>query len=388
MSDGPDVPPFITVVVLGISIFGLFFVAGQAEGDIFDFGVSADETPDRLVFEQRNPGTVGRATQDYRTINIGDFTVGEARGDISAYSRDQQEISDRLFGGEEIWFDYNATQPREGNVTFEVLGRDGRGQVYVDVNGERVFNEYLVATGTPEITVPTDLMKPGMNRFEIGVNRQSFLGSSKFVLEDIEATVNDRKFHDFTDSFRIYQYELEDYVQSPLSFQVTESVKTSPLEVYVNDQQVYTKAQVRAEETLQLTPQNADLSTGSNTIRFETDSRPAKYSIENTQITLRYVGNSQGESVLGSFGMNETALDYAQRDDTTEYITFDYQNLLPSPRSMQIQLNDFTTTLTPLNGQNRINFSASELRESNYLAIQSRGTYQMNNLRIESVRED
>jgi hypothetical protein len=384
MSDAPDIPPFITVVVLGISVFGLFFIASQANGSIFD--VSTEEPDQRMIFEERNPGTVGQSNPDHRTIQFEDFTVGEARGSIKAYSRTQQEISDRLFGGEQIWFDYNATQPEGGNITFEVLGREGRGEVYVDVNGERIFEEYLVSSGSPEIEIPKNELSNGMNRFEIGVNRQSFLGSSKFVLEDIEAEINDRKFHDYTDNFQIYQYELEDYVESPLTFQVSNSVKTSPLKVYINDQEVYSKAQVRAEESVQINPQNADLHTGSNTIRFETDSRPAQYTIENTQITMRYVGNSQSESVLGNFGINQSGLRYAQRDDTSEYITFNYQNLLPSPREMHIQLNDFTTTITPTNGQNRINFSASELGESNYIAIQSRGTYQMNNLRVESVR--
>lgn len=384
MSDASDIPPFVIVVVLGISVFGLFFIGSQAEGDLFDF--STEESTQKIVFEQRSPETVGQSNPDHRNIDFGDFTVGEARGSITAYSRTQEEISDELFGGEQIWFDYNATQPEGGNVTFEVLGRDGRGQVYVDVNGERVFSEYLVSTGTPEIEIPADALNSGMNEFEIGVNRQGFFGSSKYVLEDIEVSINDRKFHDYSDTFQIYQYELEDYVESPLTFQVSDSVKTSPLEVYVNDQQVYSKKQVRAEEFVQITPQNADLHTGANTIRFETDSRPAQYAIENTQLTMRYVGNSQGESVLSNFGINQSGLDYAQRDDTTEYITFDYQNLLPSPREMHIQLNDFTTTITPTNGQNRVNFSASELRESNYLAIQSRGTYQMNNLKVESVR--
>lgn len=387
MSDAPDIPPFVTVVVLGISVFGLFFIADQAEGNIFDFP-SAQEPTQRMVFEQKSPGTVGRSNPDHRTISFGDFTVGEARGSINAYSRSQQEISDRLLGGEQIWFDYNATQPGAGNISFEVLGRDGRGQVYVDVNDERIYSEYLVSSGSPEIEIPKEVLNSGMNRFEIGVNRKSFLGSSKYVLEDVEVNVNDRKFHDYSDNFQIYQYELEDYVESPLTFQVSNSVKTSPLEVFINDEQVYSKAQVRAQESVQITPQNSDLHTGANTIRFETDSRPAQYTIQNTQLTMRYVGNSQGENVLANFGINESGLRYARRDDTTEYITFDYQNLLPSPREMHIQLNDFTTTITPTNGQNRINFSASELRESNYLAIQSRGTYQMNNLRVESIRSE
>lgn len=385
MSEAPDIPPFITVVVLGISVFGLFFIADQAEGDIFDF--AAEEPTQRMIFEQINPGTVGQSTPDHRTIDFGDFTVGEARGSINAYSRTQQEISDSLFSGEQIWFNYNATEPTGGEITFEVLGRDGKGQVYVDVNGERIFSEYLVSTGTPEIEIPKESLNTGINSFEVGVNRQSIIGSSEYVLEDIEVNINDRKFHDYTDNFQIYQYELEDYVESPLTFQVSNSVKTSPLEVYINDKQVYSKPQVRAEENIKVTPQNSDLHTGANTIRFETDSRPAQYTIENTQMTMRYVGNSQGESVISNFGINQSGLNYAQKDDTTEYITFNYQNLLPSPREIQIQLNDFTTIITPTNGQNRINFSASELKESNHLAIQSRGTYQMNNLRIESVRE-
>jgi len=101
MSDGPDVSPFVIVVVLGISVFGLFFIGSMAEGDILDFP-SEEEQTQKMVFEQRSPGTVGQTTSDHRNIDLGSFTVGEARGNIGAYSTNQQEISDRLLGGEQI----------------------------------------------------------------------------------------------------------------------------------------------------------------------------------------------------------------------------------------------------------------------------------------------
>ncbi|MFQ3275122.1 MAG: hypothetical protein ACI9LV_000087 [Candidatus Nanohaloarchaea archaeon] len=374
---------FGVVVAIGIAVFGLVFVANSADGG-FLTGESQDT---ESVFVDKSYGKLGESNPDDRVIEFGDFTVGEARGNIRAYRNEEASISDSLFGGENIVFRYNATQPRTGNVTFEVLGREGQGSVYVEVNGQRLFSEPLIATGSPRVEVPRSALKTGINRFEIGVERESFFGSTNYALEEVEARVNDRKFHDYEDNFQIYSYELEDYVESPLTFTITDSIKTSPLEITINDQTVYSKDQVRSQEEVEITPRNANLDPGSNQITFSTD-RPSEYNIENAQMTMRYIGNVERQNIEFDFELNDDQLDLANQEDTSEYISFEYQNLLPSPRPVNIRLNDYSETMNPENGENTIELEEDVIQGENTFSFRSNGTYQLDNLRVYTEGEE
>ncbi|MFT4892265.1 MAG: hypothetical protein ACI8Z7_000032 [Candidatus Nanohaloarchaea archaeon] len=370
---------FGIVVAIGLAVFGLAFVANSADGGF----LTDDDQETESVFIDKSYGKLGESNPDDRVINFGDFTVGEARGDIRAYRNERASISDSLFGGENIVFRYNATQPRTGNVTFEVLGREGQGDVYVEVNGQRYFSEPLIATGSPTVQIPQSGLKPGINRFEIGVERSSFFGSTNYALEEVEARVNDRKFHDYEDNFQIYSYELEDYVESPLTFTITDSVKTSPLDITINDQTVYSKEQVRSQEEVEITPRNANLDPGSNEITFSTN-QPSEYNIDNAQITMRYIGNVERQNIEFDFELNQDQLDLANQEETSEEISFEYQNLLPSPRPVKIALNDFQTTMTPENGENTVELEEGLIQEENSFSFRSNGTYQLDNLRIQT----
>lgn len=370
---------FGIVVAIGLAVFGLAFVANSADGGF----LTDNDQETESVFIDKSYGKLGESNPDDRVIDFGDFTVGEARGNIRAYRNERASISDSLFGGENIVFRYNATQPRKGNVTFEVLGREGQGNVYVEVNGQRYFSEALIATGSPTVEVPQDALKPGINRFEIGVERSSFFGSTNYALEEVEARVNDRKFHDYEDNFQIYSYELEDYVESPLTFTITDSVKTSPLDITINDQTVYSKEQVRSQEEVEITPRNANLDPGSNEITFSTN-QPSEYNIDNAQITMRYIGNVERQNIEFDFELNQDQLDLADQEDTSEYISFEYQNLLPSPRPVKISLNDYSETINPENGENMVELEEDVIQEENSFSFRSNGTYQLDNLRIQT----
>lgn len=377
---------FGVVVAIGIAIFGLVFVINNADGG-FGGGIFDGEQDTERVFVDKSYGKIGESNSDDRVIEFGDFTVGEARGNIRAYRNERATVSDSLFGGENIVFRYNATQPRTGNVTFEVLGREGKGNVYVQVNGQRLFSEPMISTASPTVRVPEDVLEPGINRFEIGVDRNSFFGSTEYALEEVEARVNDRKFHDYEDNFQIYSYELEDYVESPLTFTITDSIKTSPLEITVNDQTVYSKDQVRSQEEVEITPRNADLTPGSNEITFSTD-RPSEYNIENAQLTMRYIGNVQRQNIEFDFELNDDQQDLVGQDETAERISFEYQNLLPSPRPVSIGLNDFQTTINPENGQNTIDLDEGVIQGENSFSFRSNGTYRLDNLRVYTEGEE
>lgn len=374
---------FGIVLAIGLAVFGLTFVANNADTGFLDGG----EQDTERVFVDKSYGKIGESNPDDRVIEFGDFTVGEARGNIRAYRNERASVSDSLFGGESIVFRYNATQPRTGNVTFEVLGREGQGNVYVDVNGQRYFSEALIATGSPEVEIPQSALKTGINRFEIGVERNSFFGSTEYALEEVETRINDRKFHDYEDNFQIYSYELEDYVESPLTFTITDSVKTSPLEISINDQTVYSKDQVRSQNEVEITPRNANLDPGSNEITFSTD-RPSEYNIENAQMTMRYIGNVERQNIEFGFELNDDQLDLVNQEDTSEYISFEYQNLLPSPRPVNIRLNDYSETLNPENGENTIELEEGVIQEENSFSFRSNGTYQLDNLRVQTEGEE
>ncbi len=375
---------FPLVVLAGLVVFGLVFVFSQS-GD-FGFGDGARE---QVVLADHDFGRVGDAQADFRTVSFGDFTVGETRGDILVTRQRNADLRNSLFSGERIELEYNATQPRSGQVEFEVLGKDGNGAVYVAVNGERVFQEKLVTSGTPNITLPEETLQPGMNRIVIGATQGGPVSSTHYAIEDLEVTVNDRRFHDFTDTFQLYDYEISDMVESQLTFQVEPgAVRTHPLQVFVNDRQVYTLDRVRGTEEIELNPGEADLHPGLNTVRFSTDGA-AEYSITNSDFTVRYIGSTERRTLRLEFPVNSSTLSFAEAEDTEERISFDYQRFLPSQHQMIIDFNGVRHSLVPENGRNEVDISPEILDEDrNIVIIRSNSTYTLNDFRVVSEKVD
>ncbi len=369
---------FAAVLLSGLVIFGLAFVASQ------EFNFSSDQ-PDKVVFAEHSFGKVGDAKPDSRTVGFGDFSVGEGRGDVLVDRRNREDIDASFLDSDKVWIGYNATQPRGGKVTFEVLGREGGGAVYVNVNGEDVFKEQLVSGGTPEIEIPNSALKTGDNTIVIGTTSGGIFSSSEYVIEDIKVWVNDRRFHDYINTFKVYGYEVEDFVEGRLNFNIRSAVKPEPLEVWINDRNVYTLSRVRGREQVDVNPENADLNPGLNVIKFETDGE-AKYEVENAQLTLRYLGATERKTLSLDFEAKDSELNFAGSEETREYVSFEYQNLLGSPRSMVLELNGNSHPLTPQNGENTVELSSDEFDSQNTLVIKSNGTYQMNNLRLVSER--
>jgi hypothetical protein len=185
----------------------------------------------------------------------------------------------------------------------------------------------------------------------------------------------------------MYEYEIKDFDTAQLNFRIPpgQSTKNSPLEVYVNDNRVFSQTTVRGEHNVELTPQNSDLQPGYNEIRFETDSDSA-YTLESTALSVRYRGAVQLEEVEEGFSLNESQLNYVQRDDTNETLSFRYQNLLTT-EPMNITLNEEVYELNPQNGLNTVNIDEDVLELQNQVSIRSRNVYEMNDFRIQSVKE-
>lgn len=371
---------FAAILGVGLAVFGLFFIASG------EFG--GGQPAEAMTLYENDFGQVGSSNEDFRNVDFGRITVGETRGNIPVYNREEITVSDKLLGGSSTTVQYNGTQPREGNVTFEVLGKQGNGKVKVSVNGETVFNEYMVATAERTVEIPEGVLTNGMNDIKISANRDGILGNVEYALEDFEVRVNDRKYHDYETSFRMFEYEIQDFDTATLEMTLPpgETTKNSPLEVYVNDNQVFSQRTVRGTQTVELTPANSGLEPGYNTIRFETES-DSEYVLENAVLSVRYRGAVQLEEVEDSFALNQTELNYAQRGNTNETITFDYQNLLTT-EPMNVTLNGNTFELNPETGQNTINIDSEDLTSQNQLEIISRNVYELNDFEIRSLNTE
>jgi hypothetical protein len=369
---------FAAVVVVGLAIFGLAFIANEASLDF-----SRDQPADSLEMYSRNIGTIGSAESDLRTVSFGSFTVGECKGEVTAAREEQLTVSNRLLSSDTYSFEYSAVQPDAGKVSFEVLGKEGYGGVYVDVNGRRVFQEPLVQGGTPEIEIPASALKNGRNSIEIGTTKGGVFQSSRYVLEDFQTTVTDRKFNDQVDSFRIYDYELRNFVAGNLSFRIGESVMTSPLNIDVNGEQVYSLSRVRGAETVEINPQNANLGVGFNTVRFGTEG-DASYTVQDAQLAVRYVGRTTRAEYADSFTLDRNELSYVQRNDTREQVSFSYETLVGSPGQINVTINGESKVFTPRIGQNSYRVDASVFEEENNVLVSGEGAFRINSISASS----
>jgi len=376
---------FPVVVVIGLAIFGIFWIVGQASDGGFTFG---EEQPESMLLYSTYPGTVGQSNEDFRTINFGDFTVGELRGEVQAYTKDRTQLRNGLLSGNRIVVNYNATQPGEGQVNFEVLGRQAKSKIYVNVNGDQVFKAATVSGATPDINIPQSSFKTGMNKIVIGTTQPNPLKKAVYSIEDVEVVVQDRKFHDYTDYFQVYDRELESFRPSNLTFQVPvdSSIPNEPLNIEVNDKDVFSQTVGRSIQTVPLNPQNADLSTGYNTIEFSTEGE-SKYRVENAEYQLRYtVGVEPAKKTL-NFELSEDRLNYVRKDDTEETLNFRYQkNTVADP--IKVQLNDAFYTVEPENGRISLELEDTAFEEQNTLTMESNQTFTAQNLEIVSEREE
>jgi hypothetical protein len=377
---------FPVVVVVGLAIFGMFWVGSQADGDFISIG--GGDQPDSMLLYSAEPGTIGESNEDFRSVGFGTFTVGEQRGDIQAYTSEREEISRGLISGESIEVNYNATQPEDGRVSFEVLGREGSGKIFVAVNGNRIFEAATISGATPEINISQNDLQPGMNNIKIGTTKSGIFEGARYALEDIEVTVEDRKFHDHTTYFQMYDHELNSFRPSNLTFTVPvdSSTPQEPLEIQINDNQVFSQRIGRSTQGVTITPQNSDLRTGYNTINFGTDGE-SKYTIENADLQVRYAVNVQPARKNFNFELNDNRLDYIERDNTKEELSFQYQRTTRA-EPVEIQVNDAFYRIEPENGINTVELEEEVFEEENSFSISSNQTFRIQNLQMISEMDE
>ncbi|QGA80793.1 hypothetical protein [Candidatus Nanohalobium constans] len=379
MDDG-----FPIVVVLGLAVFGMIWVGTEA-GDGFNLGGSDAES---MILLSENPGTIGQSNEDFRTTKFGSFTVGEARGNVQAYTAEDFRLSNGLFSGDKITVNYDATQPGQGQVSFEVLGREAKGEIFVKVNGNQVFSAATVSGATPEINISKRHFKNGENKVVIGTTQPNPLKKAVYSIEDIEVTVEDRKFHDYTGYFQMYQHELDSFRPSNLTFQVPldQSVPQKPLEIQINNQEIFNQKLGRSTQQVTVTPQNADLSTGYNTIKFSTDGE-SYYRIQNAELQTRYSVNVKPAQTNFEFNLDEETLNYAQRDNTKEELRFQYQKTTTA-EPIQLQINNQYQQIKPENGFNTVEINSDALQRENTLTLNSNQTFTVDDMQIISEKEE
>ena len=372
---------FVVVLIAGLTIFGLAYVSME--------GFSTDEPENQMVLFNKTVGTVGDVTEDLRTVELGTFTVGEGRGEIQAFRSDEETVSHGRIFSDSLNFQYNASQPRNGTLSFRVIGREGSGSVYVDVNRNRIFEEPMVSdfsgTGT-DIEVGQSSLSAGVNNIEIGTTKGGLLESTEYLLEDIEFEIDDRKYHERRETFSMYTHEFENFRGAEVGFRIPAdaSAPGEPLEIRVNDNTVSEQSRAQGEYTVNLTEQNSDLRPGQNEIHFLTSGQ-AFYDIENAFIEVGYAVTSDPESQTEEIQLSESELDFVNNDDTDEALNFEYVNL-NNPNNLQIDLNNESYSLNPQNGRNTQALDEGVLEENNILTLSSQGSFRIENLELVSER--
>jgi hypothetical protein len=184
----------------------------------------------------------------------------------------------------------------------------------------------------------------------------------------------------------MFQYELKDFVEANLTFTIPadSSVSTAPLEVEVNDNPVFDRRTVRSTQNVEISRQQGDLRAGYNTVEFKTDAE-ARYRLENTQLTVRYIGTTRPTTENLTFNLNQTRRNFVSRDNTEETLSFNYQ-MLSGVNTLDIVLGSFNTTLSPVNGENNLKIPEDAFTEENTLSIQGQGSYSLNDVKIISER--
>ncbi|MFB6203273.1 MAG: hypothetical protein ABEK01_02170 [Candidatus Nanohaloarchaea archaeon] len=374
---------FVVSLLAGLAVFGVFFIASQG----MPLGQEAPEKR-QMIFTEQSFGTVGESNQDFRSIGLGSFKVGEGRGEVTAFRKDQARVMNKFLGGKWLSFKYNATSPKYAVLSFDVLGKSGPGKIYVKANGREVYKEKLVVTATPEIRISSQYLHPGINRFTVGTTKGGWFDSTSYRIEDVEAVVNDRKFSDHEDTFRLYDHEIANMVAANLSFTVPigSSTPTKPLQVTVNGNTVFHETIGRSTQSVELTtnPSEGGLHTGMNTIKFSTEGE-SRYEIKNAEVTVRYVTRVSSGQIRTEFNMSRRQVRFADLKDTTEWIRFDFTSLLPSTNQMVVQVNDFSRKINP-SGDVNVTIPEKTLKGENKIHIRSNGTYQLTDLKVLSTR--
>lgn len=374
---------FAVVFIAGLTVFGLAFVGMQ--------GFTTEEPESQIVLFNKTLGTIGDVTEDIRTVELGTFTVGEGRGQVQAFRSDEETVSHGRIFSDSLSFQYNASQPRNGTLRFRVIGREGDGSVFVDVNGNRIFQEPMVSdfsgTGT-EVSIGQDVLGPGINNFNIGTTKGGLLGTSEYLLEDIELEIDDRKYHERRETFSMYTHEFNNFRGAEVGFRIPADASTpgEPLEIRVNDNVISEQTRAQGEYSVELTEENSDLRPGQNEIHFLTSGQ-AFYEIENAYIEVGYAVTSDPESQTEEIKLSGSELDFVNNEGTEEALNFNYVNL-NNPNSLQIDLNDESYSLTPENGFNTKTIEEGVLEENNILTLSSQGSFRLENLELVSERPE
>ena len=378
---------FGVVAAVGLTFFGLMLIAAQDVG--VEFGLGGGSEPAEMSLYSTNIGEVGDTNTDIRTVDLGSFTVSEAQEPVNVFSRRDVSVKKSLTSGDSLSFSYNATDPSAANFFFDVLGKDGDGKLYIEVNGERVFEQDLVSGGSENIQIE-DGLKPGNNSFRIGTTSGGIASETTYRLEDLEVSVTDRSEGLFTDRFRMYDYELQNggFIGANLSYRlpIDTAVPTEPLEVSVNDNTIFSSRSARSRQSIEIERSETDLVPASNTVTFETESE-AEYRVEDADITVRYVAQTEPTVTQRQFDLTQDQISYAERGDTSEEMRFDYQLVTGNP-DLLLELNEFNTTISPTNGENSVDVPSDALESSNTFRVRGQGSYSIENLRLVSEEDD
>lgn len=351
--------------------------------------VDSDEASEKGVLFSKDFGNIGNVSFSSRTLPDGlpwQIDVEYTSPNKSVASYNQLEMSRGAFSDEESELvNFEAQEPKALYVEFAVEEARPYGEMLFILNGHT--ERRLTPTVGKSYSVKLTNFSAGKNTLLLATEGPGyrFWSSTMYQLRDVRVFVKDEAVRKHTQSFRIFEYELDNFDQGTVQFKVENTKATAPLRVEINENLVWEGSPIPRASPYERTFSKAEheLRPGENTISFYSEPG-AEYDITDAILTLDYYSTIYQRTVEEDFEVSQVKYQLF-RGDRKGRISFNVDSIGVN-RPITLELNNRTYEFTPEGGQNVLEFAKEDIRPgTNTVRITTSGSYEISDFRVQIV---
>lgn len=372
---------FVYVLMAGV---GIFLLAGLISGiPQFQLQTSGPETVLRADI-----GLVGNRQKTVSKFDLGDITVGAERGREIIRQFDRKVIKNGIIARDSLEVEFETNRPEKADLSFKVKDTNKYSDLIVELNGKEVASS--VYGENYEVEKELQKLKDGKNRLTIkaGGSPARIWAPTTYILQDLKLEVVDHSEHDFSEDFRLHDYEIKGFDRGEIVYFLKDTVREEPLRMDINNNQVYSARPYRraAPYNASFNLKDSDLHIGEN--KIEVDTGPASsYRLENVELRIFYYAEAVQDKVVREFDLSKEVYGRLKRGDTQGKITFTAKRLLRG--DFKLEIYNKTMDYQPKIGENTIYFDHSAVRQGeNKISLITDGSYEINSFKIEVLKKE
>ncbi|MCK5477153.1 MAG: hypothetical protein KAI55_04495, partial [Candidatus Aenigmarchaeota archaeon] len=343
---------FSKTIMGGIIIYFAFVIMfslsdGSDGGDGFGFFDSLFGSK-KTVFLSKDVGTFGTVKSARRIFNLGgesgvNISSGKKQDEIIKEIGEDMEITAMLFSkqGQTIYFE----RPANFENIFVGFNVDGKyssmGDLIVKIGNNTIYRskdkglvcftipeESLNSTGSYNITIIAD-------------KSENVFGKTHYIISDLKIIAQKDVFEVFF-PIPLEDYEIDGWNEGIIDFIVEEAVRSSPLEIIINNNVVYSQKPLPMEK-YEMTFSNleAKMMPKENIVVFSTKS-DSNYILSNVHISVKYYDTDTVTNKKYSFYLSEKDINLMKKNNVKLNFTIDE---ITMRRPIKIRINEFETQI-------------------------------------------